>query len=203
MPAGADSISSFEFSPTNQLIVAGHWDNKVRCWEIQQAHTGQPTGAVARREVALGGPVLDLDWNTEGTRVFAAGCDNKAVLWDLQTGATQQVAQHNAPIKCVKFLPEMNCLITAGWDKAVRYWDIRAPKMMVGRVARLGTRPYTLPCPHTHMHDRRVAVHQLEVALPERVYSMDAVHPILICAMADRKINIFNLAQPQTVARVL
>ena len=153
MPAGADSISSFEFSPTNQLIVAGHWDNKVRCWEIQQAHTGQPTGAVARREVALGGPVLDLDWNKEGTRVFAAGCDNKAVLWDLQTGATQQVAQHNAPIKCVKFLPEMNCLITAGWDKAVRYWDIRAPKMMVGK---MGTPAqalvHTLSHALTHTH---------------------------------------------------
>ena len=84
-------------------------------------------------------------------------------MWNLQTQQSQQVAKHDAPIKHVKFLKDMNnMLITGSWDKTIRYWDLRSPSP--------------------------VYQHQL----PERVYAMDAVFPVLVVALAgpERKIQV-------------
>lgn len=43
-------------------------------------------------------------------------------MFDLSTGQAQQVAAHDAPIKCARFV-ETNgnsILITAGWDKKLK-----------------------------------------------------------------------------------
>lgn len=43
-------------------------------------------------------------------------------MFDLSTGQSQQVAAHDAPIKCCRFV-ETNgnsILITAGWDKKLK-----------------------------------------------------------------------------------
>ena len=55
-----------------------------------------------------------------------------------------------------------NMLITASWDRTVRYWDLRQPNPV-----------------HTQQ-------------LPERVYAMDAVFPVLVVGLADagRKIQV-------------
>ncbi len=50
-----------------------------------------------------------------------SGCDNAARMYDLNAGGStsQQVAVHDAPIKCVEFI-DVNgtqVLATAGWDK--------------------------------------------------------------------------------------
>ena len=56
-------------------------------------------------------------------------------------------------------------LITAGWDRSVRYWDLRQPNP--------------------------VHVQQL----PERAYAMDATFPVLVVGLgsADRKIQVSGL----------
>lgn len=55
-----DSVSSLEFSPaslqTNYLI-AGSWDNSVRCWEVEQSGKTIP-----RQMKQLTAPVLDVCW---------------------------------------------------------------------------------------------------------------------------------------------
>lgn len=43
-------------------------------------------------------------------------------MYDLSTGQSQQVAAHDAPIKCIEYV-EVNgngILITAGWDKKMK-----------------------------------------------------------------------------------
>lgn len=40
------------------------------------------------------------------------------------------------------------------------------------------------------------------VQLPERLYSMDVVYPLLVAATAERRIIIINLSQPTTIFRV-
>lgn len=44
-------------------------------------------------------------------------------MWQLQ-GAQQEVAQqigmHDAPVKCVGFLPTSNIVVSGGWDRKVR-----------------------------------------------------------------------------------
>lgn len=50
-----------------------------------------------------------------------------------------QVAAHDAPIKSARFVQASNgsaMLVTGGWDKKLKYWDLR-------------TRPFQLACFHS------------------------------------------------------
>jgi mRNA export factor len=59
-----------------------------------------------------------------GQHLFSAGCDNAVQMYDISTGQNQQVAQHDAPIKCVRYL-DMNggMIATASWDKTLKVRD--------------------------------------------------------------------------------
>ncbi len=82
-------------------------------------------------------------------------------MWNLQTNQTQVVAKHDAPIRHLFSVKEMNnMLVTGSWDKTIRYWDLRQPNPV-----------------HTQQ-------------LPERVYAMDVTHPLLVVGMANRRIQV-------------
>jgi WD40 repeat protein len=85
------------------------------------------------------------------------------------------IAQHNKPIKAVYAYNE-SIIVTGGWDGLVRYWDVRAPS----------------------------ATPQMELTLPERVYSMDLKGDTLAvaCGGADKAIAIVHMSQPGQIARL-
>eukprot|EP00898_Chlorokybus_atmophyticus_P008820 jgi/Chlat1/893/Chrsp107S01332 len=129
---------------------------QVRCWEVQ------PSGqTVAKASISHDQP--------DGTVVFSGGCDRQAKMWNLGSGQTQAqtVAMHDAPIRDLAWVPEMNCLVTGSWDKTIRYWDLRQ---------------------QTPVHTQQ---------LPERLYSLSVRHPLLVAATADRHLIVYNLANPQ------
>ena len=85
-------------------------------------------------------PVLSVCWNKvsriaehrveihpnhapqEGNKIISGGGDNSARIYDIQTGQAQQVAQHDAPVKVVKWLetPQGSILVTGSWDKTIK-----------------------------------------------------------------------------------
>lgn len=58
----------------------------------------------------------------DGSKVISGGADNAARAFDLQSGQSSQVAQHDAPIKCVKWIesPQGSILVTGSWDKTIK-----------------------------------------------------------------------------------
>ncbi|KAL9661117.1 hypothetical protein QQ045_025937 [Rhodiola kirilowii] len=64
--------------------------------------------------------VLCFDWNADGTIVFSGGCDKQAKLWLLASNQPVTVAMHEAPIKQLTWLSEMNFLVTGSWDKTLK-----------------------------------------------------------------------------------
>ena len=167
-----DSISSLCFSPKQNMLVATSWDNQVRCWEIApQAQGGQMVPmSQPKAAVSHSDPVLCSAWHNDGGMVFSAGCDKKGMMWNLQTNQQTQVAVHDAPIREIDYIPDMGMLVTGSWDKTVKYWDLRQST---------GTPACTLN-------------------LPERVYAMSVVYPLMVVATADRSIHVYNLKNPQT-----
>jgi mRNA export factor len=106
----------------------------------------------------------------DGPAVVTGGTDKAVRMYNLATGQTTQVAAHDEPVKCVKFLNNQpNILATGSWDKTLKYWDLRSPQPV-------GT-----------------------VQLNERCYSMDTKGDLLVAATADRHIMIFNLSNPTTI----
>lgn len=67
VPAPDDSVSCLAFSPATlqqNFLIAGSWDKNVRCWEIEQSGKSVPKSIQA-----CGGPVLDVAWGDDGTKV--------------------------------------------------------------------------------------------------------------------------------------
>jgi len=160
-----DSISSLAFSPKADYLAVGSWDNNVRLYEV--GVNGQSRGMAMYSHQ---GPVLDLCWSKDGNRVLSAGADNSGRIYDVATGQTQQVAQHDAPIKSVKWIdsPHGSVIATGSWDKTLKYWDLRTPSPIA------------------------------TVELPERCFTMDVMYPLLVVGTAGRHIQIFNLTNPTT-----
>ncbi|KAH9029831.1 Poly(A)+ RNA export protein [Lactarius pseudohatsudake] len=160
-----DAISSLAFCPVADFLAVGSWDNNVRIYEV--GANGQTQG---KAMYGHQGPVLSVCWNKEGNKIISGGGDNAARLYDIQTGQAQQVAQHDAPVKVVKWLetPQGSILATSSWDKTVKYWDMRSANPVS------------------------------TVQLPERCYTLDVSFPLLVVGTAERHVQIFNLTNPTT-----
>ncbi|KAL1873823.1 hypothetical protein VTK73DRAFT_738 [Phialemonium thermophilum] len=162
-----DTISDVAFNPTptdpKDFLAVSSWDKKVRIYEI--LGNGQGEG---RHLYEHDGPVFSCDFFKDGQKVVSGGADKQAKVCDLATGQTVQVAQHDAPVRAVRYF-EANgqpMVVTGSWDKTIRYWDLRQ-----------STPAATVAC-------------------QERVYTMDVRNNLLVVGTADRYINVINLAEP-------
>lgn len=168
-----DSISSLAFSPASipqNFLIAGSWDNNVRCWEVEQSGKTIP-----KSMQTMQGPVLDVCWSDDGSKVFMASCDKQVKAWDLASNQTMQVAAHDAPVKTCHWVqgPSYSCLMTGSWDKTLKFWDIRSPSPM------------------------------MTINLPERLYCADAQYPMAVVGTAGRVIIVYQLeGKPQEFKRI-
>ncbi|SGY32640.1 BQ5605_C002g01391 [Microbotryum silenes-dioicae] len=160
-----DGISALAWSPAADLLAVGSWSNQVRIFEV--GPNGQNQG---RSQYTHEGPVLDVAWSKDGTKIVSGGADNAGRVYDLATGQTTQFAAHDAPIRSVKWLdiPGSPMVVTGSWDKTLRYWDMRQPTPAA------------------------------QVQLPERCYTLDVTYPLMVVGTAERHCLIFNLNQPTT-----
>ncbi|KZS92712.1 Poly(A)+ RNA export protein [Sistotremastrum niveocremeum HHB9708] len=136
--------------------------------EIRIYEVGQNGQSQGKAAYSHEQPVLGVCWNKDGSKVFSGGADKAGRMFDITTGQSQQVATHEGPIKSIKWVetPNGGILATGSWDKTLKYWDLRT--------------------------ENPVAT----VQLPERCYTMDVTYPLLVVGTAERKIRIFNLANP-------
>lgn len=161
-----DGISSLSFSPVADFLAASCWDNNVRIYGVEQNGSTQ-----AKAMYSHEGPVLDVTWSRDGTKILSAGADKAARMFDVSTGQSSQIAAHDAPIKNLRFVDQQGgILVTGSWDKTLKYWDLRQANP--------------------------IAVAQLA----ERCYSMDAVWPYVVVGTAERKIQVFDMSQNPTNA---
>ena len=72
----SDGVSSLAFSPVANLLVAGSWDNQVRCWDVQPNGTSLPKAATQHDQ-----PVLCTAWSADGTTVFSGEEDGSGLRW--------------------------------------------------------------------------------------------------------------------------
>jgi mRNA export factor len=112
--------------------------------------------------------VLDTCFSADGSTVFSVGGDKAVRMWKLgespPNNIPQQIGAHDAPIKSVGFLRATNLVVSGGWDRKLKFWDMRQPNP--------------------------VGV----IDLPERVYDMDVRDNLLVVATANRHIISYNCA---------
>lgn len=112
MQSPDDTVSAMEFSPATlpkNFLIGGSWDMTVRCWEVESS--GQ---TIPKSMKTMTAPILDVAWHDDGTKVFIAGADKTARMWDLGSDQVVQVAAHDASVKTCHWVkaPNYSCLMT-------------------------------------------------------------------------------------------
>ncbi|PKS07698.1 hypothetical protein jhhlp_006306 [Lomentospora prolificans] len=168
-----DSVSDIAFSPAQgntDFLAVSSWDKKVRIYEI--AGNGQSEG---RHVYEHGGPVFNVDFSKDGTKIVSGGADNQVKVCDLASTQTAQVGAHDQPVRCVRFFESGGgpMVVSGSWDKTVKYWDLRQQQPAA------------------------------QIQCQERVYTMDVKDNLLVLGTADRYINVIDLKNPTKFYKTL
>lgn len=168
-----DSVSDLAFSPAQgntDFLAVSSWDKKVRIYEI--AGNGQSEG---RHVYEHGGPVFNVDFSKDGTKIASGGADNQVKVCDLGSTQTAQVGAHDQPVRCVRFFESGGgpMVVSGSWDKTVKYWDLRQQQPAA------------------------------QIQCQERVYTMDVKDNLLVLGTADRYINVIDLKNPTKFYKTL
>lgn len=116
--APSDGISCLAWSPVQDMLAAGSWDQTVRLWEV-----GSEMNVESRLTMQHEAPVLSCCFMSDGQHLVTGSCDNTVRLKNLTTQQEQQVWQHEAPVKEVFSIGEMNLIVSGSWDKTLRFWS--------------------------------------------------------------------------------
>ena len=119
-------------------------------------------------------PVLASAFSADGTTIFTGGADKAVRMWQLgqqpssPTEVATQIGVHDSPVKSVAFLPSTNLIVSAGWDKKLKFWDARSPNPAGS------------------------------LDLPERCYDLDVRGNLMVVATAGRHIESYDVqGQPR------
>lgn len=172
-----DTVSALAFSPQRlqaDFLVSGTWANTVSCYQVAKAPVaGSPWNGELKASHQHQGPILDVCWSDDCSKVFSASADKTVKMWDLQSNQQMQVAAHDGPIKTVHWVKtNYTCIMTTSWDRTVKFWDMRSQN------------PLTT------------------INLPERSYCADVLGPMAVISTANRAILIYKLdPQPTLVSQ--
>lgn len=108
--------------------------------------------------------MLDVCFSGAGDAAFSGSLDRQLRQLDLQSGQQSIIGSHDDAIRCVAWSASTNLLFSAGWDGALKAWDVRSP----GTPVQTGQ-------------------------LPAKAYTMDVVKDTLIVGCADRHVCLFDV----------
>ncbi|GET04248.1 poly(A)+ RNA export protein [Rhizophagus clarus] len=166
----SDSVSGVAFSPVADFFTVSSWDSCVRIYEANTT-TGTAIGKALYNHDK---PVLCCAWSKDGTKVFSGGADNAGRCFDITSQQVGQIAVHDQPIKCIRYIENHNLVLTGSWDKTLKYWDMRSSTPV------------------------------LSVNLPERCYALDFSYPVLVVGCAERHVQIYDVNKdPRTPVKSL
>jgi RNA polymerase sigma factor (sigma-70 family) len=124
-PAG---FSDLTFSPDGSILAAGGNDLSVQLWDVAAGKMlrqwSWPKGEDPHTDVNR--MTFTSDGKILATVSFRA---KEVVLWDVKTGERRGQVRHNE-VYGAAFSPDDSTLITAGWDRAVRWWHMPDLKLI-------------------------------------------------------------------------
>ncbi|KAL8533714.1 hypothetical protein ACS0TY_009927 [Phlomoides rotata] len=113
-----DAISRVRFAPTSNNLLISSWDSSLRLYDVDQCELRleAPTGGAA---------LLDCCFESESV-ALSANSDGSIFRYDMRLGNIKAVGNHDDIATCVEYSEETCQVITAGWDKKVKFWDARS-----------------------------------------------------------------------------
>jgi mRNA export factor len=162
-----DTIECLKFFPgqANYLATAG-WDCSVKVFSYNYSPMNNLS---AQLSTSLGinhktqDIPLSLIWRLDRFNVVIGQGDGSIYDLDLNTNQSIIVGKHEAGVKNLVWLPNINVFLSGGWDGKLNAWDTRQPNPI---------------CCYN---------------FGKKVFTMSATHPLLVVGLQDRQIAYFNL----------
>jgi len=181
-----DSVSDVKFQPSQNnmqpdMLACASWDNSVRLFSVQRNQQSNQVQVQPGPQHQQKAPVLCCAWGHPNTplqdMIFTGSCDNTYTMWNYKQNKSTPIRAHQQPVSCIGTVKvnngQTNLVVTAGWDKFLKYWDIRQPQPAY------------------------------QIQLPERAYCMDTKGQMLVVGCAGQAFNVYNLANPQQVFKTV
>ncbi|KAL4383303.1 hypothetical protein GQ457_15G004740 [Hibiscus cannabinus] len=114
-----DAISRIRFAPQSNNLLISSWDSSLRLHNVDSSQL--------RLEAPSESALLDCCFQEESV-AFSAGSDGFITRYDLQSGISNKIGNHDDIATCVEYSTETRQVITAGFDKKIIAWDIFGAK---------------------------------------------------------------------------
>ncbi|KAA3460815.1 mitotic checkpoint protein BUB3.3-like [Gossypium australe] len=117
-----DAISRVRFAPQSNNLLISSWDPCLRLYDVDCSQL--------RLEAPSEAALLDSCFQEESV-AFSAASDGSITRYDLHSGISNKIGNHDDIATCVEYSTETRQVITAGFDKKIIAWDIFGAKPLV------------------------------------------------------------------------
>ncbi|ORX54033.1 guanine nucleotide-binding protein subunit beta-2-like 1 [Hesseltinella vesiculosa] len=119
-------VQDVAISSDGQFALSASWDNTLRLWDLA-------TGTTTRRFIGHENDVLSVAFSADNRQIVSGSRDKSIKLWNTLGECKYNITEHGHSewVSCVRFSPNPAnpVIISGGWDKVVKVWDLTKLKL--------------------------------------------------------------------------
>lgn len=205
-------VSDVVISSDGQFALSGSWDSTLRLWDIN-------SGRCTRRFVGHSKDVLSVAFSADNRQIVSGSRDKTIKLWNTLGECKYTIVDegHTEWASCVRFSPSVAApvIVSAGWDKVVKVWNLNNCKLrnnLVGHGGYLNTVTVSPDGSLCASGGKDGTAMLWDLTEGKRLYSLEAgdvIHSLVfspnrywLCAATSQSIKIWDLESKTMVDEI-
>lgn len=133
-------VSDVVISSDGAFALSGSWDKTLRLWDLK-------AGTTRTRFVGHTKDILSVAFSADHRHIVSGSRDKTIKLWNTlgsckytmgQDDGADSTEGHTDWVSCVNFNPMSPQIISCGWDKKVKVWDLTNCKLRTNYIGHTG-----------------------------------------------------------------